>query len=72
LNNNNGYDKIKVANGIQQSYISFFWSGVCVICGRQIMRDNIEAESLEDYFRKSITVPFLYCSLNEMKTRFIN
>jgi hypothetical protein len=26
-----GYDKIKVANGIQQrSYISFFWSGVCV------------------------------------------
>ena len=29
--NNNGYDKIKVANGIQQrSYISFFWSGVCV------------------------------------------
>ena len=31
LNNNNGYDKIKVSNGIQQrSYISFFWSGVCV------------------------------------------
>jgi hypothetical protein len=32
-NNNNGYDKIKVANGIQQrSYNSFFWSGnrVCV------------------------------------------
>jgi mRNA deadenylase 3'-5' endonuclease subunit Ccr4 len=29
--NNNGYDKIKVANGIQQrSSISFFWSGVCV------------------------------------------
>jgi hypothetical protein len=26
-----GYDKIKVANLIQQrSYISFFWSGVCV------------------------------------------
>jgi hypothetical protein len=64
LNNNNGYDKIKVANGIQQrSYISFFWSGVCVfrsakicepldievkkpiICGRQIMRDKVEAES---------------------------
>jgi hypothetical protein len=30
------------------------------ICGRQIMRDNVEAESPEDYFRKSITVPFLY------------
>jgi regulator of PEP synthase PpsR (kinase-PPPase family) len=27
------------------------------ICGRQIMRDNVEAESPEDYFRKSITVP---------------
>ena len=40
------------------------------ICGRQIMRDNVEAESPEDYFRKSITVPFLYCTLNEMKTRF--
>jgi hypothetical protein len=24
----------------------------------------------EDYFRKSITVPFLYCTLNEMKTKF--
>ena len=33
------------------------------------MRDNVEAESPEDYFRKSITVPFLYCMLNEMKTR---
>ena len=38
------------------------------ICGRQIMRDNVEAECPEDYFRKSITVPFLYCTLNEMKT----
>ena len=34
------------------------------------MRDNVEAESPEDYFRKSITVPLLYCTLNEMKTRF--
>ena len=34
------------------------------------MRANVEAESPEDYFRKSITVPFLYCTLNEMKTRF--
>ena len=34
------------------------------------MRDNVEAESLENYFRKSITVPFLYCTLSEMKTRF--
>jgi hypothetical protein len=28
---------------------------------------NVEAESPEEYFRKSITVPFLYCTLNEMK-----
>jgi hypothetical protein len=40
------------------------------ICGGQILRDNVEAESPEDYFRKSITVPFLYCTLKEMKTRF--
>jgi hypothetical protein len=32
------------------------------------MTDNVEAECPEDYFRKSITVPFLYCTLNEMKT----
>ena len=34
------------------------------------MKDKVEAECPEDYFRKSITVPFLYCMLNEMKTRF--
>jgi hypothetical protein len=34
------------------------------------MRDNVEAEGPEDYFRKSITVPFLDYALNEMKTRF--
>jgi hypothetical protein len=38
------------------------------------MRDNVEAESgrLLYVFRKSITVPFLYCTLNEIKTRFTN
>ena len=40
------------------------------IRGRQIMRDNVQAEGPEDYFRKSITVPFLDYTLNEMKTRF--
>ena len=40
------------------------------ICGRQIMRDNVEAKSPEDYFRNSTTVPFLDYALNEMKTRF--
>ena len=34
------------------------------------MRDNVEAEGPEDYFRTSITVPFLDYALNEMKTRF--
>jgi hypothetical protein len=37
------------------------------------MREGVECfhkMSPEDYFRKSITVPFLYCTLNEMKTRF--
>ena len=33
------------------------------------MRDHVEAEG-EDYFRKSITVPFLEYTLNEMKTGF--
>ena len=39
------------------------------ICGSQIMRDNVEAESPEDYFRKSITVSFLYYALNEMERK---
>jgi hypothetical protein len=38
-------------------------------CGRQLMRDNVRAEGPEDYFRKSITVPFLDYTLNEMTTR---
>ena len=33
------------------------------------MRDNVEAESPEDYFGKSITVPFFNYMLYEMKTR---
>ena len=37
---------------------------------RQIMRDNVEAKSPEDYFRNSTTVAFLDYALNEMKTRF--
>ena len=34
------------------------------------MKDNVEAESPEDYYRKSITVPFLDYALKEMNTRF--
>ena len=32
------------------------------------MRDNVQAEGPDDYFRKSITVPFLDYVPNEMKT----
>jgi hypothetical protein len=34
------------------------------------MRDYVEAESPEDSFRKSITVPFLYYTLNEMENKY--
>jgi hypothetical protein len=40
------------------------------ICGRQIMRYNVQIEGPEDYFRKSIAVNFLDYTLNEMKTCF--
>ena len=36
------------------------------------MTDNVQAGGPEDYFRKSITVPFLGYTLNEMNTRFTN
>ena len=35
------------------------------------MRINDQSEGPEDYFRKSITVPLLDNTLNEMKTRFL-
>ena len=34
------------------------------------MRDNVQSEGPEDYFRKSITIPFLDYTINEVKTRF--
>jgi hypothetical protein len=34
------------------------------------MRDNVQGDGPEDYFRKSITVPFLDYMVNEMKKRF--
>ena len=34
------------------------------------MRDNVQSEGPEDYFRKSITVSFINYTINEMKTRF--
>jgi hypothetical protein len=36
------------------------------ICGRQIMRDNVEAESPEDSFRKSITTFRTFVSWNNL------
>ena len=57
MNNKNGYNKIKVANGIQQrSYISFFWSGVCVfwqfckvLKGLSNSREKIEFKSISNF-----------------------
>jgi hypothetical protein len=37
-----------------------------------VVRDNVQVGGPEDYFRKSITVPFLGYTLHEMKTRFPN
>ena len=34
------------------------------------MRDNVQGDGPEDYFRKSITVPFLDYMVIEMKKRF--
>jgi hypothetical protein len=34
------------------------------------MRDNVQSGGPEDYFRKSITVPFIDYMINGMKTRF--
>jgi len=34
------------------------------------MRTNDQSEGPEDFFKKSITVPFLDYTLNEMKTSF--
>jgi hypothetical protein len=39
-------------------------------CGRQTMKDNVQSEGPEDYFRKSIAILFLDYAINEMKTRF--
>jgi hypothetical protein len=36
------------------------------------MRDNVQSRGPEDYFRKSITVPFFGYTLNKMKTRITN
>lgn len=39
-------------------------------CGRQSKRNNVPAQSPEDYYRKSISIPVLDHLLEEMKTRF--
>uniref|UniRef100_A0A6P7H0M6 Uncharacterized protein LOC114348859 n=1 Tax=Diabrotica virgifera virgifera TaxID=50390 RepID=A0A6P7H0M6_DIAVI len=40
------------------------------ICGRQIHRSNYESDSAEDYFRKSIFIPYLDHLILALKTRF--
>ena len=39
-------------------------------CSRQTTRDNVPAESPSDYYKKSITIPFLDHLIAEMNTRF--
>ena len=38
--------------------------------GRQMQRCNIPAESTTEYFKRSLTIPFLDYLLSEMKERF--
>ena len=39
-------------------------------CGRQRGRDNVPAHELEEYFKRSVTIPFLDHLVNELKQRF--
>ncbi|KAH3864340.1 52 kDa repressor of the inhibitor of the protein kinase-like [Dreissena polymorpha] len=39
-------------------------------CGRQTKRDNIEAGTPEDYYKRNMTIPFVDSFLSEMSTRF--
>lgn len=41
-------------------------------CKRQTKRDNMPAETIKDYFRMSITIPFLDHLISQMDTRFSN
>lgn len=41
-------------------------------CKRQTKRDNMPAETIEDYFRMSITIPFLDHLISQMEIRFSN
>ena len=39
-------------------------------CSRQTQRDNVPAETPEEYYRRSLTIPFLDHILSHMETRF--
>ena len=39
-------------------------------CGRQSHRDNIPSDTPEEYFRRSITIPFLDQLIQHMSSRF--
>lgn len=41
-------------------------------CGRQTQRDNVPATTTEEYYRRSLTVPFLDHMISHMETRFSN
>lgn len=42
------------------------------LCGRQQHRENVPAEGVEEYYRKSLSVPFLDHMIVELNTRFID
>ena len=39
-------------------------------CGRQRGRDNVPAQEPQEYFKRSVTIPFLDHLLNELEQRF--
>ena len=41
-------------------------------CGRQLNRSNISADSPEEYYRRSLTIPFLDHMVQELTSRFSN
>ena len=41
-----------------------------VVEGKEEERDNVPAHELEEYFKRSVTIPFLDHLVNELKQRF--
>ena len=41
-------------------------------CGRQTQRSNVQAETPEEYYRRSLTIPFIDHMISHIATRFSN